>query len=58
MSKKKKHNIAIVSFYGYVLVVLWITIFSRHSPTGKKYADASILGVCSIFPQHELAYST
>ena len=36
MSKKKKHIIAIVLFYGYVIVVLWITIFSRHSPTGKN----------------------
>ena len=36
MSKRKKHIIAIVLFYGYVLVVLWITIFSRHSPTGKN----------------------
>lgn len=36
MSKKKKHIIAIVLFYGYVIVVLWITIFSRNSPTGKN----------------------
>ena len=36
MSDKKKHIIALVLFYGYVSILLWITIFSRQSPTGKN----------------------
>lgn len=36
MSDKKKHIIALVLFYGYISILLWITIFSRQSPTGKN----------------------
>lgn len=56
MSDKKKHIIAMVLFYGYVSVVLWITLFSRHSPTGKNMLIHPFWEYAAFF--HDMSWNT
>ena len=56
MSDKKKRIIAMVLFYGYVFVVLWITLFSRYSPTGKNMLIHPFWEYAAFF--HDMSWNT